>query len=102
MEHNWIIDNLERNQNTGMVDKVFYSFQTIHNSPSVEINDEITLTTGSVSDSDFINYEDLNESKVLSWFTGSLDVDTLKTNNSASINQIIIDFDHPKAIGLPW
>ena len=102
MEHTWSIDNLERNQNNGMVDKVFYSLRTVHNSHAIEFNDEIILTTGSISDSGFINYEDLNESIVLSWITGSLDVDTLKATNSSSLLNTITDLDNFKLLGLPW
>ena len=69
---------------------------------AVEINDEIILPTGSATDSDFINYEDLNESIVLSWVTGSLDVDSLKAINSSSINIHILNESNIKAQGLPW
>ena len=102
MKHVWSITNLERNTKDGMVDKVFYNLHTTYSSQSAEIDDEIILPTGSATDSDFINYEDLNESIVLSWVTGSLDVDALKAINSSSINIHILNESNIKAQGLPW
>ena len=102
MEHIWSITSLERNLNDGMVDKVFYNLRTTYNSHSIEFTDEIILTTGSASDGSFINYEDLTESVVLNWVKNSLDVNTLETNNSSSLNSLIIDWGNIKEQGIPW
>tara|TARA_R100001443_G_C3345032_1_gene175409 strand:+ start:363 stop:698 length:336 start_codon:yes stop_codon:yes gene_type:complete len=93
MNFKFEIKNLKRDKSTGMVHSVNYYYGAEHSGSShsggktyIAQNQYIhTLTTGSVSDADFIQYEDLNEGIVLSWITGSLDTGLLQRELSSSI-----------------
>ena len=92
MEYKFEIKKLISEKSTGMVTSVDYYFGATH---TVAYNGGFTyvtserfnyvLTTGSSSDESFIQYNNLTEDIVLSWFTGSLNVSTLQNNASSSI-----------------
>ena len=103
MEHIWTIYDLERVTSDGMVTKVTWACESYLEEKFVRYVGDTTLTTGSASDSDFVNWNDLTKDTVLSWVTGSINQSTIETNNSSSIaTQIINDASITKKNGIPW
>jgi hypothetical protein len=63
--------------------------------------------TGSVSDPNFISYENLTENVVFGWITGSIDTASIELQNSGSIASRINEYLELEAQktasqGLPW
>jgi hypothetical protein len=91
MTHTWYIKNLERDTSDGMVTKVDYECKTLYNLEfqrfpvGQNYYGQVTLTTGSVSDPNFISYENLTENVVFGWITGSIDTASIELQNSGSI-----------------
>ena len=113
MIHTWYIKNLERNTSDGMATKAYYECKTLYDLEGQRYPvgenyyGQVTLTTGSVSDPDFIAYENLTENVVLGWITGSIDTTTIETQNSASISQRVqafleLEAEKTQSEGLPW
>ena len=103
MDHIWKIYDLESVIADGMVTNVTYACESNLDGIGTREIGEISLTTGSASDSDFIAYADLTEATVLGWVTGSIDTSAIETANSASIAASITAVaTRTKAEGTPW
>lgn len=103
MNHNWKIYDLKYVIADGMVTKATYACESSEGNVSTRHIGDMHLTTGSASDSDFINYENLTEGDVLSWVTGSIDTAAIETENSASIAQNIVrQAAVTEKTGTPW
>ena len=103
MNHTWNIADLKRVIADGMVTDVVWCFETEHENFTTRTIGDITLTTGSVSDSSFIDYSNLTQNDVLGWITGSIDQSTMETNHSASIaDDIVAAAAITKYGGTPW
>ena len=103
MDHIWKIYDLESVIADGMVTNVTYACESNLDGIGTREIGEISLTTGSASDSDFIAYNDLTEATVLGWVTGSIDTSAIETANSASIAASITAVaTRTKAEGTPW
>ena len=103
MDHIWKIYDLESVIADGMVTNVTYACESNLDGIGTREIGEISLTTGSASDSDFIAYADLTEATVLGWVTGSIDTSAIETANSASIAASITSAaTQTKSEGTPW
>ena len=103
MNHFWKIYDLTRTISDGMVSDATYACESDYSGSSTRQIGDITLTTGSASDSDFIAYADLTEATVLGWITGSIDTSAIETANSASIAaSITAAATQTKSEGTPW
>ena len=113
MTHTWYIKNLERDTSDGMVTKVDYECKTLYNLEfqrfpvGQNYYGQVTLTTGSVSDTNFIVYENLTENVVFGWITGSIDTASIELQNSGSIASRVNEYLELEAQktasqGLPW
>ena len=103
MDHIWKIYDLESVITDGMVTNVTYACESNLVGIGTREIGEISLTTGSASDSDFIAYADLTEATVLGWITGSINTTAIETSNSASIarDKTALDAVTTKT-GTPW
>ena len=103
MDHIWKIYDLESIIADGMVTSVTYACESNLDGIGTREIGDISLTTGSASDSDFIPYTDLTEAGVLGWITGSIDTTAIETSNSASIarDKTALDAVTTKT-GTPW
>lgn len=103
MTHTWKIYNLERIKSDGMVTAVTWACESEIEGASERHIGYSVLTTGSTSDENFINYNNLKENNILSWITGSIDQSSIQTSNSASIaTSIINQAAITKIEGIPW
>jgi len=103
MEHNWKIYDLKRVIADGMVIQATYACESKENQSSTRYIGDIELTTGSISDPDFVTYDDLTQDNVLGWVTGSIDTASIETENSASIARNIVQRSKiTKRDGTPW
>ena len=103
MEYNWVIHDLESIISDGMVTRVVYGCEANYSGSSDSFIGSINITTGSSSDSSFINYENLTQDIVLGWVTGSIDQSTIQSNLSASIADYIVELAAvTSSIGKPW
>jgi len=113
MTHTWYIKNLKRTSSDGMVTEIDYECKTLYDLEgqrfpvSANYYGQITLTTGSVSDPNFIAYENLTENVVFGWITGSIDTGSIKLENSGSIASRInkyleLEAQKTQTEGLPW
>ena len=85
MDHIWKIYDLKHIIADGMVTEVTYACESNLDGIGTRQIGDISLTTGSISDSDFVSYASLTEAGVLAWITGSIDTTSIETLNSASI-----------------
>ncbi len=85
MNHIWKIYDLKSVIADGMVTDVTYACESNLDGIGTRSIGGLSLTTGSISDSDFVVYADLTEAGVLGWITGSIDTTAIETSNSASI-----------------
>ena len=103
MEHNWKIYDLKRVISDGMVIQATYACESNKDNSSTRYIGDIDLTTGSISDPDFVAYNDLTRDNVLGWITGSIDITAIETENSASIARNILQRSKiTKRTGTPW
>jgi hypothetical protein len=102
MTHNWKIYDLKRTISEDVVTEVTYALQTEFSGSNAR-SISTTPVTGSIDDPDFIPFNDLTEEVVLSWVTGSIDVQSLETANSASIaKRIARKAARTTTNGTPW
>ena len=113
MEHIWSIVNLTRTEPGGMVTEVEYKCVSKQEVPGLKhpcahtSKGKLNLTTGSISDPNFIRYENLSESVVFGWLTSSIDTYGTEQSASGSIaKRIRLHYEevpHSNHIkGLPW
>jgi len=104
MQHKWRIIDLTRNLNDGLITTASYQCKSrVDGRFAVIKKDDFHLGSKSPDDSDFIEYNNLTEDTVLSWVTGSIDVNTIQTNNSASLALLIAEHNSKtEDTGLPW
>jgi len=103
MTHTWKVYNLERVKSNGMVTSVTWACESEIEGASERHIGYSVLSTGSISDENFIDYDNLKENIVLGWVTGSIDQSTIQTANSASIANIVINQNAiTKSEGIPW
>ena len=104
MQHKWRIIDITRNLNDGLITTASYQCKSrVDERFAVIKKDDFYLGSKSSDDSDFIEYNDLTEDTVLSWVTGSIDVNTIQTNNSASLALLIAEYaSRTEGTGLPW
>lgn len=88
MEYIWNIGNLTRNSTDGLVYDVEYSYETYMSGSSARKWGIVTVT-GSASDPNFTQFDDLTQDIVLGWITGSFDIPTLQTELSSSVSKLV-------------
>lgn len=103
MNHIWKIYDLKSVIADGMVTEVTYACESNLDGLGTRQIGDISLTTGSASDSDFVSYANLTEAEILGWVTGSIDTTSIETSNSSSIarNKTAQDAVTTKS-GTPW
>ena len=94
----WNIQDLTRETSTGVVKEVEWSLDFIHERV-LNRKKGVEYLTGSSSDPNFIEFDNLTEDIVLSWITGSLDQTSLKTEISSSQFNLLRSIDIDKT---PW
>ena len=103
MNHVWKIYDLKRKIADGMVTEVTYACESEYSGSGTRSIGDITLITGSSSDSSFIEFNDLTESTVLGWVYSEITESDIENSNSASIATMI---ERRKAVedanGVPW
>ncbi len=104
MQHKWRIIDLTRNLNDGLITTASYQCKSrVDGRFAVIEKNDFHLGSKSPDDPDFIEYNNLTEDTILSWVTGSIDVNTIQTNNSASLALLIAEHDsRTEDTGLPW
>jgi len=103
MQHTWKIYDLKRVTANGMVTEATYACESEHDNAGSRKIGQITFTTGSISDADFISYENLTEDIVLGWVTGSIDTSLFETDNSSSIAETLTArAARTQTQGTPW
>jgi len=104
MQHKWRIIDLTRNLNDGLITTASYQCKSrVDGRFAVIEKNDFHLDSKSPDDPDFIEYNNLTEDTILSWVTGSIDVNTIQTNNSASLALLIAEHDsRTEDTGLPW
>jgi len=107
MIHTWEILDVVRNLSDGLVTTASYSCDTEYSCSYGFISSrtvgDLYLPSKSTSDEDFINYNNLTQSTIIGWVTGSIDKSSIELKNSSSIAEIVVykaskTFDN----GLPW
>ena len=102
MEHTFKITNLNRVIESGLVNKVKFKLETIHEGHYSSFA-SATKVSGSIDDENFIEYDNLTEEIVLGWITGSLPVASMKHYNSSSIAEQMSLYVAPtEDTGTPW
>jgi hypothetical protein len=94
----WNIQDLTRETSTGVVKEVEWALDFI-NERVLNRKKGVAYLTGSLSDPNFIEFNNLTEDIVLSWITGSLDQTSLKTELSSSMVDLLRSKDIDKT---PW
>lgn len=94
----WNIQDLTRETSTGVVKEVEWALDFIHERV-LNRKKGVAYLTGSLSDPNFIEFDNLTEDIVLSWITGSLDQTSLKTEISSSQSDLLRSIDIDKT---PW
>jgi hypothetical protein len=103
MEHNWKIYDLKRVIANGMVTQATYACESKEDTASTRYIEDIELVTGSISDPDFVTFNNLTQDEVLGWITGSIDTASIETENSASIARALVQKSKiTKRNGTPW
>ena len=98
MNHTWHIIDSTRTPSNEVVTEVVYECLTTHiveeqtHIQGHSYRGEVTLTTGSVSDPNFITYENVTEDTILGWVTGSIDTASIQAHNSASVAERVQKF----------
>jgi hypothetical protein len=98
MEYIWNIGNLTRNSTNGLVYDVEYSYETYMSGSSARKWGIITVT-GSASDPNFTQFDDLTQDIVLGWITGSFDISAIQVELSSSLNKLLTT---QSIDGTPW
>ena len=104
MEHVWKIYDLKRIIANGVVTEVNYACESNFSGSSTRKIGDLAIT-GSSSDEGFIEFDQLTEGIVLSWVTGSSEVDVaaIEAECSASIDENRkIRAAVTKTQGIPW
>jgi hypothetical protein len=102
MEHTFKITNLNRVIESGLVNKVKFRLETTHEGFQSEFPSAAKVS-GSVTDENFIEYDNLTEEIILGWITGSLPVASMKHYNSSSIAEQMSSYVAPtEDTGTPW
>ena len=94
----WNIQDLTRETSTGVVKEVEWTLDFIHERV-LNRKKGVAYLTGSLSDPNFIEFDNLTEDIVLSWITGSLDQTSLKTELSSSMVDLLRSKNIDKT---PW
>ena len=103
MQHTWKIYDLKRVIADGMVTEATYACESNYSGSSTRLIGDMTFTTGSSDDSDFVSFDTLTEDIVLGWVTESIDTASIETSNSSSIaERIIKKTTITKRNGTPW
>lgn len=103
MQHTWKIYDLKRVIADGMVTEATYACESNYSGSSTRSIGDMTFTTGSSDDSDFVSFDALTQDIVLGWVTGSIDTASIETSNSASIaERIVAQAAVTERNGTPW
>lgn len=102
MIHNWKIYNLKRTISDGVVFEVTYGCESSHEDTFIRKINDFNIS-GSISDDNFITYDNLTETDVLGWVDSNVDKSSIETANSASIAEdIIAKAAITDVEGIPW
>mgnify|MGYP005831340955 CR=1 FL=1 len=103
MTHTWKIYDLKRVEAQGMVTTVTYACESSEGNQSTRKIGEIALTTGSISDAEFLSFDTLTEDIVLGWIDSSIDKSGMETENSSSMAKAIVKQSlRTIRSGTPW
>ena len=102
MNHTWKIHNLKRINGSGLVTEISYACESeLSGSQSRRVG--TIYITGSESDPNFIQFNDLTEGDILGWVTSSIDTSAVEAMTSASIAKDLSILDSDLEIeGTPW
>lgn len=103
MEHIWKIDNLNRNISDNVVTEVDFVLESTTQDPYFYLRKfgKINIT-GSISDPNFIPFEDLKESEVLNWVETNINMGEWEAEISASLALLVDGYMEPiSQEGLP-
>lgn len=107
MENFWGIHDLERKVSNGLITTASFScFTSFSGSDGYGTHTtvgEAHLPVKSDTDTDFVEYANLTENRVLGWITGSIGKAEIELANSSSIAENI-NYELAKTIdsGTPW
>jgi len=102
MVHNYVITELEREISGGVVNKICFMVDSLHEEVGERYNGEIEIT-GSIGAAGFIEFESLTKENVLSWITSIVDTASIEQENSSSIAGMISATPPSTTTeGLPW
>lgn len=102
MEHTWKIYDLKRNLADGVVTKVTYACESVHDKVRTRKIGEFDII-GNPSDDGFIAYDNLTEVEVLNWVNGNVDKSAIEAENATFINnRIAARAARTSGTGTPW
>ena len=101
MVHNYRITDLEREISTGIINRISFIVDSLHEEVGERYNGEIEVT-GSIDTPGFIEFENLTQENVLSWITSLVDTALIEQENSASIANMISTPPAINGTGFPW
>jgi len=105
MEHIWKVIDLSRTVGDNVVTKILFSLESSVGTDPVFYDRKLgeVEISGSVSDPNFINYEDLTEETVIGWAKNSIDAGAWEAELSASLAGGVREYIAPThTSGLPW
>lgn len=98
MEHKWSINNLNRRISDGLVTDVDFMLESKISTEQYSFSKRkvgAISITGSSSESDFIQFDDLKEADVLAWVNSDIDHGEWEAELSASLALLENDYIEP-------
>lgn len=98
----WIIENMKRNIDNGLVIEVAYRVVKMQGATLAEHRGKVTLT-GDPNVEGFVPFEQLTEPQVIQWVKDSVDVSGIEANVQGLLDEKVANIT-AKGVktGLPW
>ncbi len=97
---NWAIENMERQQDTGLVTKVNWTVTFVKDMEFANTNGVVELEASN----SFVPFGELTESQVLNWIFGKIDKNAIEAKLEILVDEKIAakSFSQVEVSGLPW
>ena len=98
----WSISQLDRTLPDGVVYTAHWRVSKTDGDASASVYGSIQIPVKSVSDPDFIPYEDLTEADVVGWVKDEMSAEQVAAHEASVAAQIDAQKNPVSASGLPW
>jgi hypothetical protein len=100
MMANWSIENMERQQDSGLVTKVKWTVTLVKDMEFLNTNGVVELQASN----SFVPFEELTKSQVLDWVFAKIDKTSIETELKVLVDSKITAKSVPQieVSGLPW